>query len=200
MFSLKDIVNGQEVKSTKSFNTDLFKADRETLEQFVNTDYSIIYLISLDNTHGRGEHDNLRETIVCVGHESDFYLVTATKSSYNGEDKVTFVQQELTLSGFNYFTKDEELDEDIYNNYLVSQGYEATVQDIRELGEWLPDYNCTILKFKDEQERIHRLTVSSKTNRLSKITVSGTDKPVQSKETEAQKIASAFEGVIVANN
>ena len=198
-FTLKNIVDGIEVKEAKTFNTDLFKSDRETLEDFNQSDYSILYLVSMDNTHGRGEHDNMRETLVAVGHESDFYLVTATNSSYNGEPQVTFTQQELTLQGFIYFTKDEEIDEEILDTYILSQGYEVTQQDIREMGEFLPDYNCIILKFKDEEGRTHRLTVSGKTNRLSKITVTGLAVPVQSKETDMQKTASAFANVTFAN-
>ena len=188
-YNLKDIVNGQEKAKQSSFNTDLFAGDREPLEQFDKSAYSDMFLMSVDNTHDKGEHDKLLESVIVVGHESDFYMVTATTTSYNSEVQRTYTQQAITLAGFNFFTKEIKEDfTDIYNNYLQSKGYEITVDDVKELGELHSEFNgATILSFTDDEDNKHYITVNQK-NQLSKITVKLSDKEVKTKST----IESAF--------
>ena len=105
-FNKKAIVAGQEEAKVSNFNTDLFESDREPLEQFIKADYSEFHLVSVDHRHDKGEHDNLVESVVCVGKEDDFYLVTAVTTDFNGEVQHSYTQQTLTLKGFNYFTKE----------------------------------------------------------------------------------------------
>ena len=170
MITLKDIVKGQQEAKASSYNTDLFSGDRESIE-WDKSAYSNIYMVTTDHQHDRGEHDKFVETVVTVGHESDFYLVTATHTSFNGEKQVAFTEQPITLKGFNYFTKDnEEVEADIYNNYLAQQGYELVIDDIKELGVFNAQYNVVTLSFKDDKDSMHYLTVNSK-NQLSGITV-----------------------------
>lgn len=170
-FNLKSIIAGQAQAKVNNFNTDLFKGDRENLEEFDKLAYSEFHLVSVDHKHDKGEHDKLVESVIAIGHESDFYLITATTTSFNGEIQVNYSEQPITLKGLNYFSKDAELDiEEVYNNYLSSEGYEITVEDIKEIGELNTEYNVTTLRFKDDGENMHYLTVNSK-NQLSGITV-----------------------------
>jgi len=170
-YTLKDIVKGQEQAKTSNYNTDLFAGDRETLEAFDKGSYSMFWLTDTDHTHDKGEHDNLKETVIAVGHENDFYMITAITTDFNGEVQHKYSQQEITLKGFKYFTKDVDEDfTEIYDNYLVSKGYEITLDDIKTVGELSPEYNCTTLRFKDENENMHYLTVNSK-DQLSSVTV-----------------------------
>jgi len=187
--TLAEIAKGQKELKVRSFNTDLFKGDRENIEEFDKQAYSEFYLTEMDNVHDQGEHDKLRETVIAVGHESDFYMINAITSSFNGEKQVSFTQQPITLKGFNYFTK--ALDEDfteVYNNYLVSKGYELTIEDIVTLGELNTEYNVTTLSFKTDNEDKHYLTVNAK-NQLSSVTVKVSDREVKATEST---LTSAF--------
>jgi len=184
--TLKEIIKSQEAMKTNSFNTDLFAGDREPIE-WDKSAYSEVHLVELDNIHDKGEHDNLKETVICIGHESDFYMITAITTSFNGEVQHKYTSQEITLSGLNYFTKGTELDlEDVYNNYLVSKGYEITIEDILTVGELSTEFNVTTLRYKDENEAMHYLTVNSK-HQLSKITVkqSGREAKPKTKQVSA---------------
>jgi len=188
-FNKKAIVAGQEEAKTSNFNTDLFKSDRETLEQFDKSAYSEFWLIGADHKHDIGEHDKLVETVACIGHENDFYLVTATSSSFNGETQVSYTEQPITLKGLNYFTKDADIDlTDTYNNLLASMEYDLTIDDIKTLGELNTEYNVITLKFKDESANMHYLTVNAK-DQLSSITVKQSAREVK---TNNSTITSAF--------
>ena len=183
--SLKDIVKSQEEMKTSSFNTDLFKEDRESIE-WDKSAYSEIHLVSLDNVHDRGEHDKLKETVVCVGQESDFYLITAITTSFNGETQHSFTSQELTLKGFNYFGKSIEDDlSDVYNHYLQEKGYDITIEDIVQIGELNIEYNVTTLRYKDEKDSMHYLTVNAR-HQLSSVTVKHSAREVKPKKPISQ--------------
>lgn len=189
-FTMQDIINGQEQAKISKYNTDLFAGDREPIESFDKSAFSEFHLVGTDHRHDIGEHDKLIETVVAIGHESDFYLITATTSSFNGELQVNFTQQEITLKGLNYFTKEADIDlEDVYNNFLVSKGYELTIEDVETLGELNTEFNVTTLKFKDESENMHYLTVNAK-HQLSGVTVKISPIEVKPKQS---KIKSAFE-------
>ena len=181
MISLKDIVRSQTEAKTSSFNTDLFKNDREGIE-WDKSAYSEMHLVSMDNVHDRGEHDNLKETVVCVGHESDFYLITAITTTFNGETQHNYTSQELTLKGFNYFGKSIEEDlSDVYNHYLQDQGYDITIEDIVTIGELNIEYNVTTLRYRDDKDSMHYLTVNAK-HQLSGITVKHSAREVKPKK------------------
>lgn len=183
MITLKQVINSQIEARQNSYNTDLFKADREPIE-WDKMAYSEIHLVEMDNVHDRGEHDNLKETVVCVGHESDFYLITAITSSFNGEAQTNYTSQELTLKGFNYFGKSIEEDlSDVYNNYLQDQGYDLTIEDIISVGVLNVEYNVTTLRYKDDKDSMHYLTVNAR-HQLSGITVKHSARKVQPKKPE----------------
>lgn len=189
-FTMQDIINGQEQAKISKYNTDLFAGDREPIESFDKSAFSEFHLVGADHKHDIGEHDKLIETVIAIGHESDFYLITATTSSFNGELQVSFTQQEITLKGLNYFVKDTEIDfEEVYNNYLVSKGYELTVEDIKTLGELNTEFNVTTLKFKDDRDNMHYLTVNAR-DQLSGVTVKLSPNEVKTKQ---NAIKSAFE-------
>lgn len=192
MIKLNDIVQGLEKAKENSFNTDLFVSDKEPIEEL--TGFDTVYLVSMDNAHDKGEHDKLVETAVGVV-DNEFYLLTAVSTSFNGEQQVNYTQQNMTLQGFNYFTKDIEVDEDIYNNYLVSKGYGITMEDIRTLGEFKPDLQgCTILSFEDKNETKHFLTINAK-GQLSRITKKPLAKKVNTNK--ASLFKSAFGSALV---
>ena len=113
-----------------------------------------------------------------------FYKIVAKTSSFNGETQVSYNRQQLTLQGFNAFTKnidDEKIDfEGIYNSYLKSQGFDFTVEDILTNGELLTEYNCTTLKGKNEQDDDIYITVNAH-HQLSKITIKPSKRKVNSK-------------------
>lgn len=179
-FTLNQIAQSQEEMKKNSFNTDLFSGDREPIE-WDKSAYSEIHLVTTDHVHDRGEHDNLKETVICVGHEDDFYLISAITTSFNGETQHKYTSQELTLQGFNYFGKEIEADfTEVYNNYLGRKGYEITVDDIKTLGELNTEYNSTTLRFKDEEENMHYITVNGR-DQLSKITVKLASREVKTK-------------------
>lgn len=189
-FTMQDIINGQEQAKISKYNTDLFAGDREPIESFDKSAFSEFHLVGADHKHDIGEHDKLIETVIAIGHESDFYLITATTSSFNGELQVSFTQQEITLKGLNYFVKDTEIDfEEVYNNYLVSKGYELTVEDIKTLGELNTEFNVTTLRFKDDSDNMHYLTVNAR-DQLSGVTVKLSPNEVKTKQ---NAIKSAFQ-------
>jgi hypothetical protein len=189
-FTLKDIVAGQEQAKKSNYNNDIFASDRQPLEQLDTSIYSFFLPVSSDHTHDRGEHDKLVEGAVAVL-DNDIYYITATTTSYNNEVQVNFTEQELTLKGFNFLTKDCEDDlSEVYNMHLESKGYEGlTVEDVKTLGELNTEYNCTTLRFKDEEETMHYITVNSK-DQLSSITVK--PKAREAKPTEQKVLKSAF--------
>lgn len=156
-----------------------FLGDYEIIE-FSAGDYDSLHLVDTDHSG-----DTLYEKVVAII-DNDFYLLTAKTSSYNGEKQVTFTRQQLSLNGFNYFTKDIEEDfEGVYNKYLQSQGYDITLEDIKTLGEYKPELaNCTILQFKDEEDNKHYLTVNQH-GQLSKITKKLSGKQVKTKTTKS---------------
>ena len=171
--TLTDIVNGQQVAQAKTYNTELFNSDRETLElgtdnTIVTDDYDTIFV-----TNTTTKESQLAETIIATK-GADAYLISATSRRYNGESTVTASIQELSLGGYNYFTKDEDtVNTEYYNQYLIAQGFEVTIQDIAELGEFKADYNCTILNFTANNNK-HWLTLN-KLGQLSKITIKPLD-------------------------
>ena len=183
MYTLKDITNGQAKAKANHYNTDLFVSDREQIESFDKSAYSDIFEPSLDNKHDKQEHDKLIETIVAVGHESDFYLITAVHTSFNGEEQVSLSEQQITLKGFNYFTKENKEDfTEVYNNFLAYKGYEITTDDIKALGELNTEYNVTTLSFTDDKDSKHYLTVNSR-DQLSSVTVKHSAREVKTKST-----------------
>ena len=187
--SIKAIVQGQEQAKVNNFNTDLFVTDRSPIESLDMSAYSLFAPVSSDHQHDRGEHDKLVEGAIGII-DNEFYFITATTSSFNGETQISYTEQEITLKGLNYFTKDADIDlTEVYNNHLLDKGYEISIDDIKQMGELNTEYNCTTLKFKAEDESMHYLTVNSK-DQLSGITVRSSSKKV----TKAQNssIPSAF--------
>lgn len=193
MINLKDIVNGQKQAEQVKYNTDLFKSDVEYHEEgtFNIKDYETIVQLETkreERKQGTQSFDVLIDTFIgTIG--TDAFLVTVEQSSFNGEPRISHNTKELTLAGFNYFTKEEEPNEDFYNLMLNDKGYELTVQDILSLGELNTDYNSTTLKFKHE-DNTHYLTVNQK-GQLSKITVKEPQgQTVQAKQrTDEDKVA-----------
>lgn len=174
--TLKDIIQGQKTKEVKSFNTDLFKSDSENItENFDKNDYDYIELIETNTDDKTGL---LKETIIAFKGQ-DSYLINTVPSLYNGEVTVSIFQKWLTLSGFNYFTKDNEnfydeeghileIVKEYYNNVLKDNNLEITYQDILDLGEFNSEYNCVILQFQYEEFKYY-ITINEK-QQLSKIT------------------------------
>jgi hypothetical protein len=177
MITLKDIVNGQQAIVSQRAEDNRFKGDFEPIE-FCKSDYDSMWLVDTDHSG-----DKFIEKVVAVK-DTDMYLLTASTSSFNGQKQINFIQQELTLQGFNYFTKD--IDEDFssfYNQILEANGYNISLQDVIDLGEFKPELNgCTILQFKDDKDNTHYLTVN-KYNQLSKITVKLSGRPVGNTKT-----------------
>ena len=174
--TLKDVVASQNAQVAQRGEDTRFVGDYETIE-FSNGDYDL--LVKTDTDH---QDDTLYETVIGMI-DNDFYKITAKTSSFNGEKQVSFSRQQLTLQGFNSYTKeldDDKIDrEGIYNNYLSAQGYDFTMEDILQLGELSSEYNCTTLKFKNHQDDDVYITINSH-NQLSKITVKLSKRKVNS--------------------
>ena len=206
MINLKDVVRGlEEIKSTVDFG--YFKSDREPIE-FNKSDYDLVLLVDVDNTSFRKSETNIElngerynrevtdrviETAVGIvdnGTELIFSLLIGTTNLYGGKKEVSYVSQELTLAGLNKFTRDVECDlTEWYDLYLKYEGYEITVNDILELGEFNPEFNVTILNWLDESGNKYWLTVNSR-KQLTKITVKASGRKVVPK---AEGVSSAFE-------
>jgi len=169
MFNIKDIVKKQTTQTVnKGFNQDLFTADREVIE-FSKSDYDSIHLVNTDTGEDRMQGQWLTESVVALC-DNDMYLITAKTTAYQGNKQVHYTQQPLTLKGFNYFTKDVEEDfEEFYHNYLKAQGYDITLEDILTTGELSTEYGSTTLKFTDDEETQHYITVNQR-GQLSSIT------------------------------
>ena len=184
MINLKQVALSQEAQTQARYADNRFVGDYETIE-FSVSDYDL--LVKVDTDHS---YDILYETVVGVKYDDmTFYKITAKTEMYNGEKKITFSEQQLTLQGFNFFIKDTEIDEleGIYNNYLNYMGYDFTIEDVATLGEFSTEFNCTILKFRDEGDNDHYITINSK-GQLSKITIKQSKRKVNSKSS----ISSAF--------
>lgn len=177
--NLRDIISGQQVKGSKSYNTDLFKSDSENItETFQKDDYDYLWLI---DTNCDGTDGLLRETILAIK-GNDAYLINTNPHNYNGEITVSIYQKWLTLQGFNFFVgkpENEELFYDVegylvpelkefYNLVLDSEGFEITYDDVLELGVFNSEYNCTTLSFEFQEVR-YNITINEK-QLLSKIT------------------------------
>ena len=173
MINMKEIINGQEEAKAPSFNTDLFKSDIEyQTEEFSISPYSGIVQLETAKEETRKEGSQTYNVMIdsFVGIiDEDAFLVTVTQSKFNGETRIDWTTKELTLQGYNWFTKDSEPNVDYYNLLLNNAGYEITIDDILSMGELNTDYNNTTLKFK-HNDKMHYLTVN-KYGQLSKITV-----------------------------
>jgi hypothetical protein len=174
--TLKDIINGQKTKTSKGYNTDLFKGDSENItEDFSRHNYDFITLISTDTDTKSGL---IRETIIGLK-DGEAYLLNTIPSVYNGEASVSIYSKWLTLTGFNYFSKsnDSFLDEEghiieevkeFYDMILNNNNLEIKYNDIIELGELNSELNCITLSFKTENWSYY-ITINS-SQQLSKIT------------------------------
>ncbi len=186
--TLKDSLAGQHVTKARAYNKDLFNSDRETIE-LVSNDYINLLLIDTNTTEAQTfevRGSSLKETIIGIDNEMIAYLINANSTSYNDVKQVTINRQELTLQGFNFFMKDndiEDVQQDYYNNQLLSKGYDITVKDISELGIFNTEYNCTTYSF-EAQDKKHWLTIN-KLGQLSSIKSRDiqASKTVQPKET-----------------
>ena len=163
--SIREAVKGLQVKGKTRFNTDLFKADSETLESFNAGDYDYIIQITSD-VHS--DQSKFIETFVATINE-DGFLITAVHQMFGGEIQTAIYSKWLTLKGFNYFvdkatiTYDEMPYEikDFYNRVLLSEGYDISYDDILELGEYSPEYKCKSLRFEIDDIK-HSLTINEK--------------------------------------
>jgi hypothetical protein len=188
--TLKDIIAGQKVIKTNSYNTDLFKSDNENItDEFTASNYEHLFIVEMTS-----EGENLKETIIGLA-DGEAYLINARTTTYNGEPNTSITQKVMTLQGFNYFTKEMfmtdnseviengTIKEEIvtyYNQVIKNHGYEITYDDILELGELSTEYNVTILSFEDNEENKHFLTINDK-GQLSKITVKQQGRAVKAK-------------------
>ena len=183
MITLKDIANGQKAIVESRYADDRFVGDYEPIE-FNRQDYDSMYKVTTDSMQ-----DKLIEKVLCVK-DLDTFLITATTTVFAGEQQINFISQQLSLRGFNSFSKD--LDKDMswyYDMYLQDKGYDLLLEDIQELGEFKPEFSdSTILQFKDSEDNFHTLTVN-KFGQLSKITVKQSARKVNSNSS----IQSAFD-------
>ena len=193
--TIKTVVESQRVETKKrTYNTDLFVSDTKVLEEFSTDDYNALALISTDTN----SNEKLTETIVAINSTNDAFLISAVQQkAYNSDDiTISYFSKELTLQGFNYFTKDLQPDDGIdfdeyYNMILLRKGFDITMDDIRTLGEYKEQFNCTILQFEANDNKYY-LTIN-KLDQLSKITIKPLEKTVQdTQEKEKKQIRSLF--------
>jgi hypothetical protein len=184
MITIKDFAKSQEVVKSMSYSDTRFSSDREYVEDFAdfaNFEYRLD--LGVESTpYG------LLQTAVFVDGQ-DMFLASALESQgFRGESQISMWFQRLTLKGFNSFTKDLESDDyvhiidNVYDNYLKAHGYDVSVSDIIELGEWLDAYKCYILTYVAENGDKHRLVVNER-HQLSSISIkySGREVSVKSK-------------------
>jgi hypothetical protein len=169
MISLKNITSNRTAK--KAFNTDLFKTDREPLENFSKDDFLLI--LPLDSTSTDNE---FRETALIFDMDNLPHLINIRQTSYNNEKQLNINSQELTLKGCNYFFKKSAYCEDMlpleliafYNKELKENKFDFSYEDVVELAEFESDLNCSILRLEDDEAK-YFITVNSE-GFLSKIT------------------------------
>lgn len=162
------------IKTNKTFNTDLFLADSEPIDDVVADEWDILDLVSQDSLN-----DKFKETIIAVTSNTPYLINHTRKQGFSGKIESTFWIQPLSLKGFNYFTKDSEKDYSEYYNSLLTK-YGFTVEDIKEIGEFKTEYNCFTLAIESESIDVW-LTVNAR-NQLSSITTK--PKAVKAKPTE----------------
>jgi len=156
MITMNDVVKGLEVQGTKKYNTDLFLSDVEILEDFSINEYNDCELISTD-----AGNDEMTETAI-VTKKGDAFLITHTREKgFGGEWTESTFSKELTLKGYNYFTKNlYEQNTDYYNRVLEQNGYALTLDDVLT-GIYNPEYKCTTLSFTNKNHK-HWLTVNER--------------------------------------
>ena len=195
LINVKDVVKGLE-EAKRSVDFGYFLSDREPVE-FVSNDYDTVFLVDTDNSsfnksdtslelngerYNRELTDKFVETAIGItdtGTEIIFTLLVGTTSVYGGEKEVAYVSQVLSIAGLNKFTKEIDIDlSESYNAYLKYEGYDLTIDDILELGEFNSQYNVTILSWANEElGNKYWITVNSR-KQLSKITVKGSGRKV----------------------
>lgn len=171
MITLKNIVQSEK-KEIKSYNTELFKSDRETIETISSEYFNLV--APIDSTSGTYD---LKETALSLDTDNVPFLINVRASSYNGEKQVNISVQELTLKGFNYFYKKSELMKeseininviDYYNKELKENGFDFSYNDVLELAELKTELNCSILKLETDEAN-YFITITTD-GLLSKIT------------------------------
>jgi len=206
LINIKDVVKGlDEAKGSNDYG--YYLSDREPIE-FSSSDYDEVFLVDTDNSsfnksdtslelngerYNRELTDKFVETAIGItdtGTEIVFTLLVGTTSVYGGEKEVAYMSQILSLAGLNKFTKEVDVDlSESYNTYLKYEGFDITVDDILELGEFNTQYNVTILSWTDEDAgNKYWITVNSR-KQLSKITVKGSGRKVVPK---GGSVGSAF--------
>lgn len=173
------------IKTTRNFNTDLFKSDSEPMDNFIANEWDIIDLVSTDTLQ-----DRFKETIVLVSDDMAYLLNHTRRQGFGGKIESTFWIQELTMKGMNYFTKESDKDYSEYYNKLIAK-YGFTVEDIKEIGEFKTEYDCFTLAIEDNNESVW-LTVNNR-NQLSSITI----KP---KALEAQPTVNEYEEEVLSKS
>jgi hypothetical protein len=167
MITLKNIKNGQQARG---FNTDLFQADLEIIEDFNKDDYQdIIYIDSRSTDH------ELSERYLGIK-DNEAYLITARATQFNGETQITRAIQWLTLKGFNWIIKpllvgEEHLQDfmvDFYNSELKRNNFDIGFDDVILMATPNPQFNCSILELEDDNNNYY-ITINQQ-GLLSKIT------------------------------
>jgi len=158
---IKTIAKNLTIKTNKGFNTDLFKADTEIIEDSIDNYLAeCTYYVSIDfettTDNITKEVNGTKETFLTMI-KGDVYLITAIeKKGFNGNIEETIYSKWLTLQGFNYFAKktlqdpnqrDEDIQDlkDMKNIYYqeiinISFGLEIDINDLFSIAEDKENY------------------------------------------------------------
>jgi len=184
MLKLKDVVNGLKVVESKRKENTIFAGDRVPVEMSELSDFT-----SLPCSNNFGEY------FISIDKENNPVQITINKSTYMGQEQISYMLAPLTLSGFTLMIKDiigelsqerKEVINSVYNTFLKESGIEADCQELGDLAVYQPHLNRSyILNFEIETHK-YWLTFESFESMwlLKKITKKTKDVPVFKKQSK----------------
>lgn len=158
MDTLKTIISGTRTKASNNYNTDLFKSDREVIEdynQLPNMYDNFLVIKKDDNSTDRFGKD-VQTQIIASDSEDLVYIINCKETAYNNQLQVSCSTQEVTLQGFHYFTKLNEKDEllNLTNAMLRQNKIDACFSDILGVMELNTEYNVYQYEYETEKDKV----------------------------------------------
>lgn len=157
MDTLKDIISGTRTKKANNFNMDLFKQDLEMVEDInslSNTYSNIIKLDIQDNSTDRFGKNISTTAIGLLDNEA--YLINIKETEYNSEQQVNASTQELTLNGFHYFTKKQEIEDIIayMDAFLIQNKIDCSYEELLSIMELNTQFNVLQYQYETTEDKV----------------------------------------------
>lgn len=178
--TFKDIVTGLTTKSAKQFNTDLFSADKDSIE--------LGDIKSMTNLVVDEQDTNAYTRVARVLSVQDdmTYLTLITQTAYAGEKQISATIQPLTSQGICYYfskAKTDDVDITIFDETferILKDDYNisATMEDLRTIAVLNTEYDVFMIEFETLTSK-HWITLSQE-GLLKKVTVRDNEKTAKS--------------------